>query len=246
MRPLAKTIQVEVKLLLRDLSTILWVVLPPAALLGIGMGIPGFREPQPDLAGLRLVDVYVPILLVFTLALTATMSVSSALAGYRHQGVLRRLRTSPVGPVPLLAAQLVANLLFAAVAAALTIAVAVGVFAVATPASWGGSVLSLALVAWTLFSIGLIIGAVVPNPTVAPALGSLVWIPLMVLGGLWFPREAMPPLMRRISDLSPTGAAVDALQNAWFGAGPPASSLLVLLVSALAFGAAAVAAFRWE
>ena len=246
MRPLAKTIQVEIKLLIRDLSTVLWVALPAVALLGIGMGIPGFRDPQPDLGGLRLIDVYLPILLVFTLALTATMSVPSTLATYRHQGVLRRLRTTPVGPAPLLAAQLVANLLFAAVAAALTIVVAVGVFDVAPPASWSASALSLAAAAWTLFSIGLIIGAVAPSPTAAPALGALVWIPLMALGGLWFPREAMPAVMRQISDLSPTGAAVDALQHAWFGTGPPTSSLLVLAVSALAFGAAAAAAFRWE
>jgi ABC-2 type transport system permease protein len=244
MKPLAATIQVEIKLLLRDVSTVLWVALPPAALLGVGLGIPGFRDPQPDLGG--LVDVYLPILLVFTLALTGTMSVASTLAGYRHQGVLRRLRTTPVGPAPLLAAQLTAHLLFAAIAAALTIAVAVAVFGVATPASWVGSILSLALAAWTLFSIGLIIGAVAPSQTVAPAIGSLVWLPLMVLGGLWFPREAMPDLMRQISDLSPTGGAVEALQNAWFGTGPATSSLLVLLVSALAFGAAAVATFRWE
>jgi ABC-2 type transport system permease protein len=246
MRPLIKTIHVEVKLLVRDLATVLWVVLPGLALLGIGLGIPGFRDPQPDLGGLRLIDVYLPILLVFTLALTGTMAVSSTLATYRHQGVLRRLRTTPVGPVPLLAAQLVANLLLAAVAATLTIAVARAVFGVAPPASPGASALSLALAAWTLFSIGLIIAAVAPSPTTASALGSLVWIPLMVLGGLWFPREAMPTVMRQISDLSPTGAAVDALQNAWFGTGPPTASLVVLAVSALVFGAAAVAAFRWE
>ena len=211
MKPLVKTIQVEIKLLVRDVATILWVALPPLALLGIGLGIPGFRDPQDDLAGLRLVEVYLPILLVFILALTATMSVASTLAGYRHQGVLRRLRTTPVGPVPLLAAQLVAQLLFAVVAVTLTIAMAMGVFDVTPPASWSTSVLSLALAAWTLFSIGLIIGAVVPNPTVAPAIGSLVWIPLMVLGGLWFPREAMPTVMRQISDLSPTGAAAVAV-----------------------------------
>jgi ABC-2 type transport system permease protein len=183
---------------------------------------------------------------VFTLTLTATMSVPSALATYRHQGVLRRLRTTPVGPAPVLVAQLVANLLYAAVAATLTIVVALAVFGVAPPASWSSSALSLALAAWTLFSIGLIIGAVAPSPTAAPALGSLVWIPLMALGGLWAPREAMPTVMRQISDLSATGAAVEALQGAWFGAGPATSSLLVLAISALVFGAAATATFRWE
>jgi ABC-2 type transport system permease protein len=246
MRPLTKTIQIEIKLLVRDLATVLWVGLPALALLGIGLGIPGFRDPQADLGGLRLIDVYLPILLVFTLALTGTMAIASTLATYRHQGVLRRLRTTPVGPVPLLTAQLVANLLLAAVAAALTIAVARGVFGVAPPASPSASALSLMLAAWTLFSIGLIIAAVAPTPTTAPALGSLVWIPLMVLGGLWFPREAMPAVMRQLSDLSPTGAAVDALQQSWFGPGPPTSSLLVLAVSALVFGATAVAAFRWD
>lgn len=248
MRPLVKTIQVEIKLLVRDLSAVLWVALPPLALFGIGMLIPGFLDPQPDLepAGLRLIDIYLPILLVFTLTLTATMAVPSALATYRHQGVLRRLRTTPVGPAPLLVAQLVANLLYAAVAAVVTIVVARAVFDVAPPASWTASTLTLALAAWTLFSIGLIIGAVAPSPTAAPAIGSLVWLPLMALGGLWAPREAMPTAMRRISDLSPTGAAVDALQHAWFGTGLATASLLVLTVSALVFGAIAAAVFRWE
>ena len=53
MRVLAKTIQVEIKLLVRDVATVLGVALPPLVLLGIGTGIPGFRDPQPDLGGLR-------------------------------------------------------------------------------------------------------------------------------------------------------------------------------------------------
>jgi hypothetical protein len=101
---------------------------------------PGLDDAIVALTGRSLL----PILLVFTLALTATMSVPSTLATYRHQGVLRRLRTTPVGPAPLLAAQLVANLLFAIVAAALTIGVAVGVFDVAPPASWSASAVARA------------------------------------------------------------------------------------------------------
>lgn len=237
---------VELKLLGRDPMTMTFALVFPAVLL-LGLGfIPGFTDPEPDLGGLRTIDVYTPVVLLFTLVMTGISSFPHFLASYRHQGVLRRLRTTPVGPSRLLAAQLVAHLILALAATVLAVVVATVVHDVAVPASWSAVAVALLGSATALFTIGLLVGAVVPSVSATPIVTTLLWLPLMVLAGLWFPREFMPDLLRRISDLSPAGAGVDAVQSAWFGEGFATSSLAVLVLFAAVTGLVASRTFRWE
>ena len=49
-----------------------------------------------------------------------------------------------------------------------------------------------------------------------------------------------------MSDFTPLGAAVQALEDAWFGATPSATHILVMAVYAVVVGAIAVRVFRWE
>jgi ABC-2 type transport system permease protein len=212
----------------------------------LGFAFPGFRDPSPDLNGGRPVDLYTPIVLVFVLVMVGVSTISSALASYRHDGILRRLRTTPVGPTRLLTAQLVAHLVVAASGTALAVLAALTVLDVPGPRSWPAVTLGLVLAAASMFGIGLLLGAVASSTSVAQGLAMIVWLPLMLLAGLWFPREVMPDTMRRISDLSPGGAAVDALQRAWFGGAMAWSSLGVLAVTALVVAGLAALTFRWE
>jgi ABC-2 type transport system permease protein len=57
-------------------------------------GIHSFKTPVKVYGGLTTLDVYVPILLVFALALLSLVAMPATLAGYRELGVLRRLKTS--------------------------------------------------------------------------------------------------------------------------------------------------------
>lgn len=56
----------------------------------------------------------------------------------------------------------------------------------------------------------------------------------------------MLAVLRYISDVTPLGASVEALQSAMRGAFPPATSLLVLAAYAVIFGLLALCFFRWE
>lgn len=247
MNPTLRLILVETRLQFRDWSVVAFgLVFPTVLLVVLGLAFPGFRDPNPDLGGGRLVDLYTPILLVFVLAMVGVSTITGVLASYRHDGILRRLRTTPVGPMRLLAAQLLAQLTIAAIGVVAAIVAALTLLEVPPPASWPGVALALLLAAAAMFTIGLLLGAVVPSTSAAQAASAIVWIPVMVLAGLWFPREGMPPLMRRISDLSPGGAGVDAVQQAWFGSGVAWSSLGVLVVFAGVVGGLAALAFRWE
>ncbi len=247
MTRMAKLTWVELKLQFRDWGAITFGLLFPAVLLLVlGFAFPGFRDPDPNLNGGRLIDLYTPIALVLVLVMVGVSTVATVLTGYRQDGILRRLRTTPLRPARLLVAQLVSQLTVAAGGLLLAILAASVVLDVPTPASWGGVLVALALAAGALFSIGLLIGALARTNSAAQGISMVAWLPIMVLAGLWFPREAMPETMRRLSDLSPGGAGVDAVQQAWFGVGAPGASLAVLAGFTVLIGSVAVMLFRWE
>jgi ABC-2 type transport system permease protein len=69
---------------------------------------------------------------------------------------------------------------------------------------------------------------------------------MMFMAGLWIPRDTMPDVLRSISDYTPLGAAVGALQHAAAGEWPRALHLVVLAAYALVFPFLATRLFRWE
>jgi ABC-2 type transport system permease protein len=68
----------------------------------------------------------------------------------------------------------------------------------------------------------------------------------MFFAGVWFPQVSMPATLRHVSQCTPVGAAVEALQSSVQGQFPPAAPLLVMIGYALVFGFLAVRTFKWE
>ena len=56
----------------------------------------------------------------------------------------------------------------------------------------------------------------------------------------------MPDGLLTVSDLTPLGSAVQALEDSWFGATPDVLNLVVMVAYAVVFGVIAVRVFRWE
>ncbi|BBH69314.1 transport permease protein [Actinoplanes sp. OR16] len=236
-------IKMEALLSIRDKVGPLWGVGFPLVLLVVLGNVPSLREEVE--AGLSLFDLYVPVLILFNLAMLALVAVPTVLAGYRENGVLRRLHTTPVGPARVLAAQLVANLGIAVIAAVLFLAVARLAFGVGLPASGLGFLLSWLLVAAAMLAIGLLITALAPGRAAATAIGTVLYFPMMFFAGLWVPISQMPPLLRDISHATPLGAGMEAFQATYAGDFPPAQPLLILLGYAVVCAAAAIRWFRW-
>jgi ABC-2 type transport system permease protein len=218
----------------------------PVVLLVIFGELPAFHKPSPYFGGLDGFDVYVPILVVFSLAMLALLGLSMPLASYRELGVLRRLSTTPVPPSWLLAAQGILQVVQAVTATAVVIIIGIVAFGAPVPKSLGGFVLGVALTIAGLVPIGLLIAAVARSANVASVIGRIVFFPLMFFAGLWLPRTAMPPVLLDISNYTPLGAAVQAIQASMLQGFPPVAPLLVLGGYAVAFGYLAKRFFRWE
>src|SRR5262249_39433062 len=158
--------------------------------------IPGFRDPNPSLGGLRVIDLYVPIAIALSLAMLALTAMPTCLSTYRERGILRRLAVTPMPPARLLLAQLLTNLLMAIVAVGLLLAVARIVFDVAAPQQVVGYIVAFLLAAAALFAMGLLVAALAPSGKAAPSIGLILYFPLMFFAGLWVPRAAMPETLR--------------------------------------------------
>lgn len=239
-------LRTELRLFLREPVTLFWGVAFPVILLAIIGAVPSSRTPDADLGGLRFVDVYLPVMLAFVLAMLAFNALPPTLAGYREQGVLRRLFTTPVPPSRVLAAQLAIHAGVAVAAIVLLIFVGRIVFGVALPQQPLGFLLALVLAIASVLSIGLLVAAVAPTTRIANGIGMLLFFPMMFFAGLWLPRDSMPSALVHISDATPLGAAVQALQDSTHGDWPTLLHLGVMAAWAIVLGVAATRLFRWE
>ncbi|MGI5274405.1 ABC transporter permease [Nonomuraea sp. CA-218870] len=241
-----RLIKTESTLCVRDKVGPLWGIGFPLLLLIILGSIPDLREQVEGGGGLTYFDLYVPVLVLFNLAILATASLPVALAGYRESGVLRRMRTTPVGPARVLAGQLVANFAIAVVATVLFLAVAWAGFGVDLPEHLPGFALAWLLAAAALLALGLLVSALAPGRGPATAIGTVLFFPMMFFAGLWVPISQMPPLLREIAHYTPLGAGMGAFQDAYQGHFPSAVPLLTLAAYAVVCAFAAIRWFRWE
>ena len=236
----------EARLARRQPFPIIGSIALPVVLMVIFAEIPSSSQVISTLGGLTLFDVYLPIIMVLGLTMLTLLGLPGPLVSYREIGVLRRLSTTPVPPSWLLAAQVVVQL-GAALAGLLIVNVAsVTAFGAAIPKSVTGLALSCLLAIAGLFALGLLIAAVAPTAGSVNAIGRLALVPLMFFAGLWLPRALMPSILQDISNYSPLGAAVEAIQYSMQTGFPPVRPLLVLAAYAVVFCFAARRFFRWN
>lgn len=246
MTPLLRLTVTETRLFLRDPMAWGFILgFPPVLMIIFGL-IPPFREPQPDLGGARIVDLYAPIMVAIAITVFALSSFPQYFATYREKGVLRRLRLTPVKPSAMLTAQLLMSVGFAVVVSLLILGIARFAFDVALPLHVPAYVLAFLLCAVAMFAVGLLVASLTPTGTATGAIGTVLLFPMMFFAGLWIPRDSMNEVLRTISDFTPLGAGVQSLQDATAGNWPQLLHLAVMLGWALLAGGLAVRYFRWE
>lgn len=236
----------ELKLYLRELIGPIFGMGFPMLLLIIFGTIPSWSKPKAVYSGLTTLEVYVPILIMLAVALTSLITMPLTLAGYRERGILRRMRTTPAGPLRVLAAQLIVALATIAVTVIVVLTVSRLGYGAALPHQFGGWVIAMLLTVAAMLSMGLFVAAVAPGGRAAAGIGDLLFFPLMFFSGLWLPIPDMPTVLQHISHATPLGAAYGALQNATLGQWPTWLQLVTLAAYAVAFGLAAARFFRWQ
>jgi ABC-type transport system involved in cytochrome c biogenesis permease component len=139
-----------------------------ALLLVIFGEIPVFRQSSARLGGYSAFEIYIPVLMCFSIAIIAFTYLPGPLVSYRELGILRRLSTTPVPAYWVLAAQIVVQACLMVVTLALVVAVSIAFFGISAPKNPAALVLAVALSMAALFAIGRR-SRPWPGPQVSPA-----------------------------------------------------------------------------
>ncbi|MEU6644047.1 ABC transporter permease [Saccharomonospora sp. NPDC046836] len=246
MSALSRLTATETTLFFREPMSVFFALAFPPILLVILGAIPAFREPDETLGGLRVIDLYAPIIVAMAIAMFAMNGLPQQFATYREKGILRRLRTTPVKPPVMLGAQLLMSTIMSVVTMLVVLAIGRLAFDVSLPSQVPAYLVAYLLSALAMFAIGLLVASLAPSGKSAGAIGSVLFFPVLFFAGLWAPRETMNDVLRTISDFTPLGAGVQALQDAATGHWPDLLHVAVMLGWTIVAGGLAARYFRWE
>ncbi len=249
-RAFGRLVATEVRLALRHPIGVFAAAGIPLVLVVIFGSIPATTRPEKALGGISFFTLYVPSLLLFVLIAVGLAGLPQQLAAYRHQGVLRRMSTTPVAPSWLLAAHLSVGLILAAISITVVLAVGALGFGLTLPGTVGGCLVafvSLLLTVAATLALGLCAAALGRSPQGVTAFQSLLFYPLVFFSGLYVPiQELHSSLISTIAKVLPTGAGFNALHASFLGRFPGLEPLLVLAGWAVGCSVAAARLFRWE
>lgn len=230
----------EVRSLLRNGEQLLLTLIIPVALLVLFSAAPLL-----DLGAGKRVDFLAPGILALAVMSTAFTGQAIGTGFERRYGVLKRL-----GATPLPRSGLIAAKTLTVIAVEVLQVVVLGVVAVALGWRPHGNPLTavlLVLLGTAAFSgFGLLMaGTLRAEATLAGA--NLVYIVLLILGGVVFPLTKFPDGVRSVLELLPIAALTDGLRQVLqHGAAFPARDVLTLAGWAVVGLALAARFFKWE
>ncbi|MDJ0807332.1 MAG: ABC transporter permease [Gammaproteobacteria bacterium] len=197
----------------------------------------------------RYVDWVIPGVLGMNIMFSALFGVGYVIVRYRKNGVLKRLRASPLSAFEFLSAQIVSRMLMIV---AVTVIVYLGTHLLVGFQMFGSYWLLLLILiigSLSLISVGLLIAARMSSEEAANGVLNLISWPMMLLSGVWFSLEGSHPLVQDLALLLPLTHMVDAARSVMIeGSGllDVTPQLLVLVLFSAVFITLGAKTFKWE
>jgi ABC-2 type transport system permease protein len=245
LRTFGSLVQTELRLFFREPVGVFFNLLFPVLLLAV-MGPIFGNEASAMFSGYGSVDVFMPAFVGLMIGSFSLIGLPVTLAGYREQGVLRRLRATPVPPLLLLGAQAVVGLVVVVLGTGFLLGVAALAFPLRMPGAPLALVPALVFATLTFMALGFVLGSLLRTTRTAQAVGNALFFPMLFLSGAAMPRALFPGWMRQIGDALPLTYVVTLLQDLYLGQGWNGTALLVLGAVAVTSAAAAATLFRWS
>jgi ABC-2 type transport system permease protein len=194
-------------------------------------------------------DVIVPGIAGMSVMSTTFTAIAMNLTFLREQGILKRMRGTPM-PSSAYLAGLAGN---AITNTGLQVAIVVVAGKLLFGTGWPDDVLSLlvfvALGAACFAALGVALSHAIPNFESAPAYVNAAFLPIIIISGVFYDAENAPAILRDIAQVLPLKHLIDGLSGAMVkgqGVGSNGLAVLVLVLWGGAGALLAVRGFSWD
>ncbi len=233
--------RLERKMFWRNPSAAFFNFVLPLLFLGLFGAI--FAGSQSDL------DVIVPGIAGMSVMTTTFVALAMNMVYLREQGVLKRLRGTPLPSASYLGGLAAHAITNTAIQLSIVIAAGALLFGVGMPEHWLMLAVFVAAGVVCLGSLGVALSHAIPNFDSAPAYVNAIFLPVIVISGVFYDAANAPAFMSDVAQVLPLTHLIDGLSAAMVTGAPFADQLpdlAVVLVWAALGTVLAVRGFSWE
>jgi ABC-2 type transport system permease protein len=167
----------------------------------------------------------------------------------REQGILKRIKGTPLPPVSYFAGLIANAVANAVVQVALVIAIGHLVYSVPWPGDWLELIVFVLLGVVAFSSLGIAMAQAIPNFDSAAAYVNAVFLPMIFISGTFYESKHLPGVLDAVARILPLRHVIDGLRGAILpgsGLTHHAEGLIVLAAWAVGGIFLALRYFRWE
>ena len=194
-------------------------------------------------------DIIVPGIAGMSIMTTTFVALAMNLVFLREQGVLKRLRGTPLPSANYLASLAAHAVTNTAIQLAIVIGAGALLFGVGLPHGWLMLVTFVAAGVVCFAGLGVALSHAIPNFDSAPAYVNAIFLPVIVVSGVFYDAENAPTFLRDIAQALPLTHLIDGLSAAIVTGASFADhldDLAVVLIWAALGVMLAVRGFSWE
>lgn len=194
-------------------------------------------------------DILIPGIAGMSIVTTTFVALSHNLVFLREQGVLKRLRGTPMPTSAYLGGVFGNAVANAAIQLAIVLAAGRFFYGIGWPEHWAALAVFAVAGVVCFGALGVALSHAIPNFEATPAYVNAVFLPLIFISGVFYDADQAPTFLRDIAQALPLVHLIDGLSAAMLGGaslGDNLSNLAVVALWAAVALALAIRGFRWE
>jgi ABC-2 type transport system permease protein len=250
MRSFPAQLRSDLKVFVRNPAALFFTAILPVIFLTMFVSIFGNARAGGEYGDIRISTLQVPAFIALAVVSASFVSLAIGLTNVRENGVLKRVRATPVAPGIVFAGRIGTAIVSAVTVTAILCAIGALAFGVTLPTTKLPSLLvTLFVGAGAFCALGIAYTRLIPSDDAAPAMTNAVVLPLYFASGVFVPVSQLPDGLRRVAGVLPVKPFVDALTAAFdprtTGMAFEVSDLLVIAAWGVAGLLLAVRFFAW-
>ena len=238
----------RVRLTVRNPRALVFTFAFPLILVVLFSALNGNAEIDAYGEKLRFAQFYTPAIAIFSLVTACYTAIVLGIATARDQGLLKRVRATPLPMSIYLGSWVTGAMLTGIGAVVLLFAVAVAAFGVQVDvARLPAALLTLVLGAACLAALGVAVASLVKDADQAMPVAQLTFLPVSCISGIWFPLDGAPAWLAGVAHFFPLSHIVTAFGSCFTpGRSFDAPALMPVLAWTVVGLAVAVRRLRFE